>query len=222
MLTSVKRAWRKRKAFKLKSKSFLIHPKSEMTEMLSDGAVTNQSHWESWMTVKDISGPSSFALARRCRAVTTNSHAAPIAQWKLFAQIVFHPITNCATLTRSLLSSSHLALSCCGGQTEGHRRCWWGWTGGCVLQKSLKWQLSFPGLYLFQKLQNGYMCIHSKLLLAHMHCSNWIVHSFLVCICSMLHFDRVLELLSESLFCPHCSWRLTPVDPPADLSRVTN
>lgn len=112
------------------------------------------------MTVKDISGPSSFALARRCRAVTTNSRTAPITQQKLFAQIVFHPITNCAALTCSLLSPSRQALSGCGGQTEGRRRRWWEWTGGCVLQKLPEWRLSLSSLLLFQKLQT--MCIDSK------------------------------------------------------------
>lgn len=97
-------------AYKWMSRSLLIQPNSEMMEMLSGRAVTNQSHSESRMTVKDISGLSSFALVRRCRAVTTNSHAAPFTQWKLFAQTVFHPITI-VPLSSSLFCH-HLVMCC--------------------------------------------------------------------------------------------------------------
>lgn len=57
---------------------FLIHPKCEMMKTLSDKAVTNQSHRDCLMTVKDIRGQSSHALVRRHRPVTANSHAAPL------------------------------------------------------------------------------------------------------------------------------------------------
>lgn len=57
---------------------FLIHPKWEMMKTLSDKAVTNQSHRDCLMTVKDIKGQSSHALVRRHRPVTADSHAAPL------------------------------------------------------------------------------------------------------------------------------------------------
>lgn len=82
-----------------------------MMKTLSDKAVTDQSQCESQMTVKDVSGQSSHASARRRRPVTADSHAAPITRgssslWLFFFIPSHH---NLAVLT---LSSSRHALSC--------------------------------------------------------------------------------------------------------------
>lgn len=112
---------------------------------------------------------------------------------------------NCATLPLSLLSSSRHVLSGCG---EGRRRCWWEWTGGCMLQKLLKWQLS---LYCF--IRN--LKIHKCTSIPHQSC----LHSLqwlgffkkkkqnLICIyvtfwCHSWTFIGITLLPSLHLVCP--------------------
>lgn len=74
---------------------------------LSDKAVTNQSHWESRRTVKDISGQSSHAVVRRGRPVTAHSHAAPLP-----LRSHRKALCSCFSLSLSFLSSARHAPSC--------------------------------------------------------------------------------------------------------------
>lgn len=67
----------------------LIHSNWKMMKTWSDKAVTNQSHCERWTTVKDISGQSSHASARRCRPVSANSHASRITQESSLLRLFF-------------------------------------------------------------------------------------------------------------------------------------
>lgn len=95
--------------------SFLIRTIGGMTEMLTDMTVTNQSHCKSGVTVKDISGPSSYSLVRRCRPVTVNSHTVSITQdssllwlfsipahhnlaFSLFLSVTFVIVSSCSIL----------------------------------------------------------------------------------------------------------------------------
>lgn len=89
---------------------FLIHPNCEMMKTLSDKAVTNQSQCESQMTVKDVSGQSSHALARRRRPVTADSHAAAITRGRSSLRLLF--ILSHHNLAVLTLSSSRHAPSC--------------------------------------------------------------------------------------------------------------
>lgn len=89
---------------------FLKHPNCEMMKTLSDKAVTNQSQCESQMTVRDVSGRSSHALARRRRPVTADSHAAAITRGSSSLRRLF--ILSHHNLAVLTLSSSRHAPSC--------------------------------------------------------------------------------------------------------------
>lgn len=130
-----------------------------MMKTPSDKAVTNQSHRRSRRTVRDISGQSSHALVRRGKPVTANSNSSvahpQIMQENsllLLFSIPSHP--RLAVPPPSFFHFCHpliMLYPARGGQTEGHRRRWCEWTGGCALLRLLDWRLSQAGLLLSQK-----------------------------------------------------------------------